>query len=895
MGKQTPMLMQYNRIKRQYPDCLVFFRLGDFYELFGTDAEIAAQALDITLTSREAGKGKRIPMCGVPHHAADSYLATLVQKGHKVAICEQLEDPRTAKGIVKRDVVRIVTPGTALDDTLQPGQNRYLAAVTENRGVWGIAVCDFSTGEFLCTEIKGENASDTVLSELHRVSPSELLMTGLPSPASDRVKALGFYAPEVHSELFNYDPARQALLDHFRVLSLEGFGCENLREATKAAGAIISYLRETQKTELSHISRLVPYNTASHMMLDHTTRRNLELTRTLRDGERHATLLWVLDQTRTPMGARLLKTWLEQPLLNGDAINNRLDAVESLTEADLARSELRELLKRVYDLPRLAGRVALRTANGRDLNALARSLQQLPAILPLVEEVARVPSLRSLLKRLDPCSDIAQMIEEALVENPPISIQEGGLIRPGYDAEVDRLREAQHDGKAWITGLEQQEREKTGIKSLKVGFNRVFGYYIEVTRANLNLVPEHYQRRQTLAGSERFVTPELKEKEALILGAEERVMELEYRLFCELRDRIAEEVERIQAVAHALAELDIYCSLAQVARDRHYVRPRINTAGRLNIKAGRHPVVEAVLEDQSFVPNDIHMEAAKRQIMILTGPNMAGKSTYLRQTALLVLLAHVGSFVPAESADITLVDRIFTRVGASDDLATGQSTFMVEMNEVAHILNCATDKSLVILDEVGRGTSTFDGLSIAWAVTEYLHNSPDCRPLTLFATHYHELTELAKLLTRVQNYCVAVTEREGEVVFLRRIVPGSADRSYGIEVARLAGLPQAVIDSAQHILSELESNEHVRLSQRLVSGPLLDEVPPPSGSSQSKSQVVRESAPMQIPLFVPDTPPSRLVRELAEIDAENMTPLAALTLVFTLRERAREELEGGQA
>ncbi|NLN19473.1 MAG: DNA mismatch repair protein MutS [Firmicutes bacterium] len=893
MGKQTPMLMQYNRIKQQYPDCLVFFRLGDFYELFGPDAEIAAQALDITLTSREAGKGKRIPMCGVPHHAADSYLATLVQKGHKVAICEQLEDPRTAKGIVKRDVVRIVTPGTAVDETLKPGQNRYLAAVTEHRGVWGIAICDFSTGEFLCTEIKGENAFETVLSELHRVNPSELLMADLSAPKKDKINELGFYSPEVHADLFNYDLARQALLNHFKVLSLEGFGCEGLREATKAAGAIISYLRETQKTEMAHISRLVPYSTAAHMVLDQTTRRNLELTRTLRDGERHATLLWVLDQTRTPMGARLLKTWLEQPLLNGDAINHRLDAVEGLTEADLARSELRELLKKVYDLPRLASRVALRTANGRDMNALARSLRQLPAILPLVEEVAQVPSLRSLLKRLDPCSDIAQMIEEALVESPPVSIQEGGLIRPGFNDEVDRLREAQRDGKAWISDLEQQEREKTGIKSLKVGFNRVFGYYIEVTRANLNLVPEHYERKQTLAGSERFVTPELKEKEALILGAEERVTELEYQLFCELRDRVAKEVERIQVVADALAELDVYCSLAQVARDRHYVRPRINTAGRLSIKAGRHPVVEAVLDDGSFVPNDIHMDAAKRQIMILTGPNMAGKSTYLRQTTLLVLLAHIGSFVPAESADITLVDRIFTRVGASDDLATGQSTFMVEMNEVAHILNCATEKSLVILDEVGRGTSTFDGLSIAWAVTEYLHNSPDCRPLTLFATHYHELTELAQLLPRVHNCCVAVAEKEGDVVFLRRIVPGSADRSYGIEVARLAGLPEEVIESARRILSELESTEHVRLSQRLVSGSLLDGVPPVSGVSQSKSHVVREVTPMQIPLFVPEPSPSPLVSELAEIDAENMTPLAALTLIFTLRERARQELEGG--
>lgn len=886
------MLAQYNRIKQQYPDCLVFFRLGDFFELFGTDAEIAAQALQITLTSREAGKGKRIPMCGVPHHAADGYLAALVQKGHKVAICEQLEDPRTAKGIVKRDVVRIVTPGTSLDDTLRPDQNRYLAAVVEQRGVWGLAVCDFSTGEFLCTEVKGDSAFETVMSELHRVSPSELLATDLPLVASEGIDKLGIYSPDVESGLFHHETARQTLLDHFGVLSLEGFGCEDLREATRAAGAIISYLRDTQKTELSHINRLVPYSTASHMMLDQTTRRNLELTRTLRDGERYATLLWVLDQTRTPMGARLLKTWLEQPLLHGDAISNRLDAVENLTEADLPRAELRELLKKVYDIPRLVGRVALRTANARDMLALARSLGQLPAIVPLVEEITHVLSLRTLLERLDPCTDITQATEEALVENPPISIQEGGLIRPGFNVEVDRLREARRDGQAWITDLEQQERNRTGIKSLKVGFNRVFGYYIEVTRANLGLVPGHYERKQTLAGAERFVTPELKEKEAAILGAEERVMELEYQIFCELRSRVAAEAERIQAVADALAELDVYCCLAQVARDHHYVRPQINTAGRISVKAGRHPVVEAVLQDEQFVPNDIYLDASSRQIVILTGPNMAGKSTYLRQAALLVLLTHMGSFVPATSADITLVDRIFTRVGASDDLATGQSTFMVEMNEVAHILNCATEKSLVVLDEVGRGTSTYDGLSIAWAVTEYLHNSPVCRPLTMFATHYHELTELAQLLKRVQNCCVAVKEEKGQVVFLRRIVPGGADRSYGIEVARLAGLPEAVVDSARRILGELESNEQVRLGHRLASGTLMDETPQAPRPSHPKKRTTEEPMPMQIPLFVPETTPHPLLRELAEINAESLTPLAAINMIFALREQARKELDG---
>lgn len=886
MSNATPMLAQYNKVKAEYPGCLLLFRLGDFYELFGEDAELAARILGITLTSREAGKGQRIPMCGVPHHAVDGYITELVQKGYRVAICEQLEDPRTAKGVVKRDVIRVVTPGTALDTNVAPGQNRYLAAALEWRGIWGLAFCDLATGEFACTQLSGEHADDSVLAELARLRPSELLLAEDYPALSGRVSEWGASCPEPNARLFERDFTRRTLLDHFHVLSLDGFGCETLPQAVRAAGAVIAYLQETQKTSLGHIVRLTPYNTKAYMVLDAATRRNLELTRTLREADRHGSLLWVLDHTGTAMGARLLRQWLEQPLLSGDAINTRLDALEDLTRDHLARPEISRLLRDVYDIPRLIGRVALGSANGRDLLALARSLRLLPAIQTGAAQLAHSARMQELVAQLDPCADVADAIESAIADNPPVGLREGGLIRPGYNAEVDKLRSARHNGQAWVAELEQQERERTGIKSLKVGFNKVFGYYIEVTRANLSAVPADYIRKQTLAGAERFITPALKEQEELILGAEERVIELEYNLFTELRAQVAQHADRIQAVAAALAELDVYCSLADVAVEKRYVRPTLNTAGRLHVQGGRHPVVEAMQSDGRFVPNDIHLDAATRQVIILTGPNMAGKSTYLRQTALIVLMAHVGSFVPADSADIPLVDRIFTRVGASDDLATGQSTFMVEMNEVANILNNATSRSLVVLDEVGRGTSTFDGLSIAWAVTEHLHNAPHCRPLTLFATHYHELTELAQLLPRVQNACVAVSEENGQVVFLRRIVPGGADRSYGIEVARLAGLPEEVIDSARRVLAELESSEETRLAREPLS--LIPGTAPAAPAKRRSS--AQPPAVNQIPLFCPTPEPEPLLQDLASIDADNITPLGALNLLYELRERAKERL-----
>jgi DNA mismatch repair protein MutS len=884
LSKVTPMLAQYNRIKAEYPDCLLLFRLGDFYELFGADAEIAARELSITLTSREAGKGRRIPMCGVPHHAVDSYITQLVQNGHRVAVCEQLEDPRLAKGVVKRDVVRVITPGTAVEENMNPAQNRYLAAVAEQRGVWGLAVCDLSTGEFSCTQMSGRQAADMIDAELSRIKPSELLLPENYPQIVLKAHELNVYIPEPDSRLFERDFSRRQLLEHFKVISLDGFGVEHWALAVRCAGAILAYLSATQKTSLGHIVRLAPYHIESYMVLDAATRRNLELTQTLRNYDRHGSLLWVLDRTKTAMGARLLRQWLEQPLLEQEPVERRLDAVAGLCDDHIVRPELGRLLKEIYDIPRLISRVALSQANARDLLALARSLRRLPAIRDCVAQLPKTAYIEEILSKLDPCDDAADSIEAAIAENPPVGLNEGGLIKPGYNREVDELRAARSSGQAWVAELERQERERTGIKSLKVGFNKVFGYYIEVTKANLAAIPTEYERKQTLANAERFITPELKAQEAKILGADERVIELEYQLFTQLRAQVAEHAPRIQTVARALAELDVLRSLAEVAVENHYVRPTLNHAGRLNVKAGRHPVVEAVLIDERFTPNDILMDAKERQIMVLTGPNMAGKSTYLRQTALIVLMAHIGSFVPAESADIPLVDRIFTRVGASDDLATGQSTFMVEMNEVANILNNATARSLVILDEVGRGTSTFDGLSIAWAVTEYLHNKTGCQPLTLFATHYHELTELAGKLPRVHNCSVAVKEENGQVVFLRRIVPGGTDRSYGIEVARLAGLPYKVIQTARRILAQLESSEHIRMELNDVDSRET------RGRTTTSSQAARLRL-AQVPLFSISNEPEPLLEQLAQLDAESITPREAINLLFDLRDKAQERLK----
>lgn len=901
MNSVTPMLAQYNRLKEAYAGCLLLFRLGDFYELFGEDAEIASRILQITLTSREAGRGRRIPMCGVPYHAADSYIATLVHKGFRVAICEQLEDPKKAKGVVKRDVVRVVTPGTITD--VLPEKNQFLVSLAAASGGsgYGLAACDLTTGEFTCTEVSGAEAGELVLTELHRLQPTEILQFKVPAALAAKIAELGIYCPETDERLFITDHARRVLLDHFDLLSLEGFGCEHMTWAVTAAGALLSYLIDTQKSAMDHITRLVPYSLSAYMILDAATRRNLELTRTARDGQYQGSLLSILDRTETAMGARLLRQWLEQPLISGDQINRRLDAIDDFRKDHAARGELGQNLKKVHDIERLLGRVAMGTANARDLLALAHSLEAAAAVQAVYTRLAASQELLQLAGETDPCLDVARLITLAVHPDPPVSVQEGGIICPGYNAEVDRLRAILTQGQSWVSGLEKEEREKTGIKSLKIGYNKVFGYYIEVTRPNLALVPDHYERKQTLAGSERFITPELKQKEEEILGAEERLKELEYDLFCQVRSQVAAHIGRMQELAGIIAKVDVYQSLADVAVTRGYCRPTINTAGRLTVKNGRHPVVEVMRREEPFVPNDIEMEAATRQILLITGPNMAGKSTYLRQTALIVLLAHVGSFVPADEADIPLVDRIFTRVGAADDLAAGQSTFMVEMNEVANILNNATANSLVILDEVGRGTSTFDGLSIAWAVTEYLHESPRCRPLTLFATHYHELTELEELLERVHNVHVAVKEEEGRVVFLRRIVKGGANRSYGLEVARLAGLPSSVLARARQVLDDLEQNERARMAKEIMAGELLPppapaELPPLSSRRPRTGKKAVTSAPErevgQLALFAPvSLPPDALVSELAAIDPDDLTPRAALQLLYELHRKARERLE----
>jgi len=917
MQSLTPMLRQYYEMKSEYPGCILLFRLGDFYEMFDEDAKLASRLLDITLTSREAGKGQRIPMCGVPYHSVEGYIAQLIGAGHKVAICEQVEDPKEAKGVVRREVVRVITPGTVLEaGILKERENNFLVAVTRREvgrahlahgsageglssqesflaaqpASYGLAACDLSTGEFICTQIEGEQAFPTLRDEIGRLNPAELLLEPAfadPIVASE-VEALSQASRAVieimQEPSVSASAARKRLLEHFGVESLEGFGCEGLDLAVRAAAVVLEYLSQTQKGALGQITRLSTYSTASYMTLDQATRRNLELTRTLRSHERKGSLLWVLDRTRTAMGGRLMRLWIERPLLDASQINRRLDAVQDFVDDGELRLGVQECLEAVHDVQRLTGRIGHGSAGGRDLVALKNSLSSIPRLKELIVSRAKSATLQELGAAIDPCEDIRDEIAAALVDDPPVTVTEGGLIRPGYSRDLDELRAASKEGKEWIARLEQKERERTNIKSLKVGFNKVFGYYIEVTKPNLPLVPKEYERRQTLANAERFVTPELKEKEATILGAEERMVGLEYQLFVELRSRLAAKAARLQRLAQILAELDVYASLAEVAVERGYVRPVVDHDDVIEIKAGRHAVVEAMLEAGTFVPNDLRLDR-ETQIILLTGPNMAGKSTYLRQAALTVLMAQIGSFVPAQSARIGVVDRIFTRVGASDDLATGQSTFMVEMNEVANILNHATQKSLVILDEVGRGTSTFDGLSIAWAVTEYLHNHETTRPKTLFATHYHELTELERSLPRVKNYSVAVHQRGKEIVFLRRIVRGGADQSYGIEVARLAGLPAPLIERARAILEQLEATEAARLA--LESAAAADGAGGAKAGLGSGAAKGRFDNAQQLSLF--EEPVHPLIKELASLDVNAMTPLEALNLLARLVNAAREE------
>ncbi len=853
----TPIRQQYLRIKRRYPQAIVLFRLGDFYETFDEDAKVVSKELDIVLTSREMGKGHRVPLAGIPYHALDNYLARLVNRGHKVAICEQLTQPGETKGLVEREVIRVVTPGTVVEPSLLDSKtNNYLTSLVLSDNEAGIAYVDITTSEFAATQVPLTRA----LPELERLRPSEVI-----TAKSSDLSALELSAPVTRLDdyRFELETARQALLDHFGVATLDGYGCARLPLAIKAAGAIIYYIQETQKGALGQLTRLSTYSTDSFMALDEQTQTNLELFRSNRSGTVDGSLLSVIDLTRTAMGSRLLKKWLGQPLLDIAELVKRQDVISWFHSNTLARNQVISLLGKTADLERLINRVRGNIAIPRELVTLRHSLELIPKLLEIVEDSSPISWLRNELK---PCPEVVTLIEKAIAEEPSSSLGEGNVIKKGFSEELDSLRQASQNAKQYLANLERQEQEKTGIKSLKVGYNKVFGYYIEVSKPNLPQVPEHYIRKQTLVGGERFFTPELKEYESLILNARDRISELESTLYHQVCHQVATASESILASASALANIDVFSSLAEVAVHYSYVRPELTTDNEIVISQGRHPVVERSLPEGSFVPNDTCLSNDDAQLIILTGPNMAGKSTYLKQVALIVLLAQIGSFVPAASAKIGMVDRIFTRVGAREDLIAGQSTFMVEMVETANILNNATPRSLLILDEIGRGTSTYDGLAIARAVAEYIHNYPRLGAKTLFATHYHELVELAGFLPRVKNFNVAVTEERGRVIFLRKIVPGGVDKSYGIHVAQLAGLPKSVVHRAHEVLEELEGD-----SQRMRGMP--------------KGQR-RKKEPAQQLAFFGQKPP--LLEELEKLDINSLTPLEALTKLYELQKKAKE-------
>lgn len=878
MAELTPMMQQYMKTKEEYKDCILFYRLGDFYEMFFDDAITASKELDITLTGKSCGLEERAPMCGVPFHSVDGYLNRLVSRGYKVAICEQMEDPATAKGLVKREVVRIATPGTNLDmQALDESKNNYLMCVVYIADRFGMSVADVTTGDYFVTEIE---SSAKLFDEIYKFMPSELIcnealyMSGM--DIDDLKNRLKVTVYSLDSWYFDDAICTQTLKEHFKVSAMEGLGLSDYDCGVIAAGALLIYLKETQKNSLSQMSRITPYVTGKYMLLDSSTRRNLELCETLREKQKRGSLLWVLDKTRTAMGARNLRKWIEQPLIDKAEIEKRLNAVQELKENAISREEIREYLSPVYDLERLISRITYQTANPRDMTAFQSSLSMLPHIRYILSDM-KSPLLKELYDELDPLEDLCRLIESAIEEEPPVLMREGGIIRDGYHEEVDRLRLAKSNGKDWLAKLEEEEREKTGIKNLRIKYNKVFGYYLEVTNSFKNMVPDYYTRKQTLANAERYIIPELKELEDTILGAEDRLYALEYELYCDIRSRVADEVVRIQKTAGAVAQIDTFSSLALVAEQNNYVRPKLNEKGVIDIKEGRHPVVEKMIPNDMFISNDTYLNDKKNRISIITGPNMAGKSTYMRQTALIVLMAQIGSFVPAGSADIGLVDRIFTRVGASDDLASGQSTFMVEMTEVANILRNATNKSLLILDEIGRGTSTFDGLSIAWAVIEHISDSRLLGAKTLFATHYHELTELEGKIDNVNNYCIAVKEKGEDIIFLRKIVKGGADKSYGIQVARLAGVPDTVISRAKEIVEELI---HTDITSRIKDIAVQGHAP------KIKTKKYDEVDLAQMTLF--DTvKDDDVLEELKSLDVSNLTPIDALNTLYQLQNKLK--------
>jgi DNA mismatch repair protein MutS len=863
MNTVTPMLRQYMGIKRQHPDAILFFRMGDFYEMFFEDAKIASRILGITLTSRGTHNGQRVPMCGVPHHASKSYIARLIENGRKVAICDQTEDPKAAKGIVKREVVRVVTPGSVLEEgEVDSKSNLYMAAIAGDDKGYGLAHVDLSTGEFRVTEI---DEWRVLLDELGRVSPAELLVCedsaiiGERDLSSYRVEVLG-------KDIFDMERAGFLLREQLGVKSLEGFGCDNMTLGIVAAGAVIHYLRETQKGGLEHIREIITYRLGDYMFLDESTVLNLELFKTMRRQSVRGCLFEILDRTLTPMGTRMLKKWIGYPLLDLDHIRKRLGAVASFRDDPLFRDGIRDELQGIYDLERLNGRISLGRANARDLVALKVSVRRLPAVK---EKLSGSSSelLADISARLDTLQDVGDLIEKAICEEPPVSLKEGGLIREGYDQELDRLISITRDGKAWIADLAASEQKRTGISSLKIGYNRVFGYYIELSKANMHLAPPDYIRKQTLTNGERFVTEALKKYEEMVLGAEEKRVALEYEIFERIRERVALENRRVKQAGKWIGEIDALASLAETAALNGYTCPEVNDGGGIDILDGRHPVIEQTVKDEAFVPNDIHLDDREQQLLIITGPNMAGKSTVLRQTAIIVLMAQMGSFVPASKAVIGMVDRIFTRIGASDDLAKGQSTFMVEMNETANILRHATSRSLVILDEIGRGTSTYDGLSIAWAVAESLHDREGKGARTLFATHYHELTELVATKQRARNFNIAVKDWKGQIIFLRKLVPGGTSRSYGIQVARIAGLPEGVIERAREILDNLEGQE-------------LDEAGKPRMAQSRRKRGSDET--LQLGLF--GAQDQKLRNWILNLDISSMAPLEALIELNKLKQ-----------
>ena len=886
MAGLSPMMQHYMETKKQYPDCILFYRLGDFYEMFFDDALTASRELEITLTGKECGLEERAPMCGVPYHAVDSYLSRLVQKGYKVAIAEQMEDPKLAKGLVKREVIRVVTPGTitsaqALDET----KNNYLMGIVYLDDKMGVSVADITTGDFLVTEVSSERS---LFDEIHKFAPAEIIcndafvMSGI--SLDDMKDRYHFTVSTLDAHFFQDENCRKILKEHFKVASIEGLGDYDC--GVIASGAVLQYLYETQKNTLDHLTTLVSYASGNFMILDSSTRRNLELLETMREKQKRGSLLWVLDKTRTAMGARLLRNWIEQPLINKEDILKRQQAIEELNLNYISREELGEYLNPIYDLERLISRISYKSANPRDLLAFCGSIEMVPYIKTLLKEFTS-ENLKALEEQLDGLEDLKELISRAIVEEPPITVREGGIIREGFSEEADRLRQAKTEGKTWLAELEAQERENTGIKSLKVKYNRVFGYYFEVTNSFKDLVPDYFIRKQTLTNAERYTTDKLKELESVILGAEDKLFSLEYDLFCQVRDAVGAQVVRIQQTARAIAEIDVYASLSTVATRNNYVKPSINERGTIQIKGGRHPVVEKMMRDDLFVANDTCLDNGKNRISIITGPNMAGKSTYMRQTALIVLMAQIGSFVPADQANIGICDRIFTRVGASDDLASGQSTFMVEMTEVANILRNATRNSLLILDEIGRGTSTFDGLSIAWAVVEHISNTKVLGAKTLFATHYHELTELEGIMSGVNNYCIAVKEQGDDIVFLRKIVKGGADKSYGIQVAKLAGVPDSVINRAKELVEELSNADLATRAKEIAEN---------SATSSSHKPVPKPDDVEMSQLTLFDTVrEDDIIEELKTMELGTMTPIDALNTLYRLQTRLKNRWSGDSA